>query len=402
MTRPRSKSLGPRVSLASAALISAVLAACSDSPAPQQRISPPAATTKPPSVEPAPHQAPETCYSPFEPAPGVPACLTCDAECRDLHRTDGGAQLPPPPREAPLAAGEIQHPQLADDGPRVIYAFSKIFWGDTVWDGASEPEAWRSLGLDLDGYEPTGPAFGVCHCQLVCGTKKSSIVGGVHGIDNAFGKGVLPILLGFVDAPSAEDAARIQRGERTLLLTLPELAAGNETHLHGELGWGESGILRDDGLREWQAVNPSATASLDGGYVNGDRWVSGRPTTIHLHMPFPGGSWDLPVHGARLTARIAPEGLMDGVISGIVSSKELAEVARQIAGSISSSLCSGSTFQGIREQLERASDITLDGKQDPARPCDGISFGIGFEAVRAAVAPGPAGVIELTHDCDGP
>ena len=39
----------------------------------------------------------------------------------------------------------------------------------------------------------------------------------------------------------------------------------------------------------------------------------------------------------------------------------------------------------IIEQVKRASDIMVDGTQDPTKTCDGISVGLGFEAQAGAL-----------------
>ena len=64
----------------------------------------------------------------------------------------------------------------------------------------------------------------------------------------------------------------------------------------------------------------------------------------------------------------------------------------KIAGTISTQLCGGSTLDTVKQTIRQASDILVDGTQDPSKPCDGVSIGIGFEAVKVTakgVAPDP-------------
>jgi hypothetical protein len=58
-----------------------------------------------------------------------------------------------------------------------------------------------------------------------------------------------------------------------------------------------------------------------------------------------------------------------------------------IAGAISSSLCNGSAFESVAQQLRQAAESLVDGTQDPNRDCDGISFGIGFDARLTTLGP---------------
>jgi hypothetical protein len=87
----------------------------------------------------------------------------------------------------------------------------------------------------------------------------------------------------------------------------------------------------------------------------------------------------------------------NGTLAGIVSTEDMVAsitwIAGRIAGRINTQLCSGSTLETIQQTIRQASDILVDGAQDPSKPCDGISIGVGFEAVKvvpSGVAPDPA------------
>jgi hypothetical protein len=69
-----------------------------------------------------------------------------------------------------------------------------------------------------------------------------------------------------------------------------------------------------------------------------------------------------------------------GVVSGIVPTQFFIAYLQSIAGSISTSLCNGSAFSSIAQQIEQASDIMQDGTNQPGVPCDAISVGLGFDA----------------------
>ena len=62
-----------------------------------------------------------------------------------------------------------------------------------------------------------------------------------------------------------------------------------------------------------------------------------------------------------------------------------AQSLRNAAARTSSSFCSGSTIEALLAQIRQAADILVDGSQDPAKACNGISIGIGFDAVPATI-----------------
>ena len=74
------------------------------------------------------------------------------------------------------------------------------------------------------------------------------------------------------------------------------------------------------------------------------------------------------------------------IASGVPTTGMVAWMKTQ-AGFVSTSLCSGSAFEAIALQLEQMSDIMVDGTSEPGQVCDGISLGIGFDAVAVHVGP---------------
>jgi hypothetical protein len=69
-----------------------------------------------------------------------------------------------------------------------------------------------------------------------------------------------------------------------------------------------------------------------------------------------------------------------GQLGGIVSTTELVAEMKLLAKNVSSSFCNEHFALGIIETIHQASDILLDGTQDPEKVCDGISLGMGFES----------------------
>ena len=65
---------------------------------------------------------------------------------------------------------------------------------------------------------------------------------------------------------------------------------------------------------------------------------------------------------------------------GLLPTQPFVAYLQKVAGSISTSLCSGSAFQSIAQQIEQAQDIMSDGSNQPGAACDAISIGMGFDA----------------------
>jgi hypothetical protein len=72
-----------------------------------------------------------------------------------------------------------------------------------------------------------------------------------------------------------------------------------------------------------------------------------------------------------------------GTLSGIARTQDVIAWVQLWSGTLSSSLCDGSsnTVMSLTSQFEQMSDIMADGTNEPGKQCDGISVGLGFDAV---------------------
>jgi hypothetical protein len=121
------------------------------------------------------------------------------------------------------------------------------------------------------------------------------------------------------------------------------------------------------------------------GYMNNRVWVSGAVSgRIIFPISFAGVVIGLPLDHAVLSMLVDPnnQSATSGVLGAVMPTEEFILVFKQAAGRISASLCSGSAFDSIAQQIRQANDILLDGTNHAGAPCAGISFGIGFEAKR--------------------
>jgi archaellum component FlaG (FlaF/FlaG flagellin family) len=76
-------------------------------------------------------------------------------------------------------------------------------------------------------------------------------------------------------------------------------------------------------------------------------------------------------------------------IAGTLITTELVSSLQSVVGNILTSLCSGSAFQSIAQQIEQASDIIIDPSSGAVsntsgQMCNGISIGLGFDATEIA------------------
>jgi hypothetical protein len=97
------------------------------------------------------------------------------------------------------------------------------------------------------------------------------------------------------------------------------------------------------------------------------------------------------VRQARVFADLVGTGVAaratQGVIVGVIATEDLLRELRTVAGLLDPSLCSGPTIESLEQQMRDASDIMTDGTNgDSNQTCDGISFGVGFDAVAGKLA----------------
>jgi hypothetical protein len=133
----------------------------------------------------------------------------------------------------------------------------------------------------------------------------------------------------------------------------------------------------------------STTLLFPNSSVTGNLWASGT-TAGTLLLPFyvPGFPISIMVRHARLSMQLDPnhKGATTGQLGGVLDTEEYIEAIRQAAGGFDPSLCQGATFESIATQIRQASDIMVDGTQDPLSTCNGISIGIGFKMKAAELS----------------
>jgi hypothetical protein len=104
---------------------------------------------------------------------------------------------------------------------------------------------------------------------------------------------------------------------------------------------------------------------------------------LDLHLPAGGNLGPpLPLSHVQLTMSVDPSNgsATGGVLSGVLSLDDAIAWAHQMGGWVSSSFCAYSAFDSITQLVRQAAAILHDGTNEPGRPCDGISIGLGFDA----------------------
>jgi hypothetical protein len=313
------------------------------------------------------------------------------AEC-DAFKTPPGEQVVPPAPKDDAAD--------PDAGPPLRHALSALRMGEKNASGVDDPEAWRELGFDLDGWATTPQQ--AYHCKpRAKGTKANIQQDGEGGIDNSFGKNVVNnILTSLFEDMTGQATLSVQSGATTTVLDLGKI--GDQPSYKGLLAgsYPVEGERTEDGkivkppAEDWSkytwrpftdALESDGTpvTKLKGAYLSDQVWVSGEPTTLRLQLAFEAGLIvPIQVYQARVKVDVSDrDSGKDGVVGGILATSELVENFKKLAGFIGTQFCGGSlVLDGLILEVERASDILLDGTQDPTRECDGISIGLGFQS----------------------
>ncbi|WP_437676662.1 hypothetical protein [Sorangium sp. So ce131] len=277
-------------------------------------------------------------------------------------------------------------------GAAVVVAINELFVGET------DAPPWRSLGFNLDGKISTAASEDLC--KPVDGGQPNLVFpDGDNGIDNSFGKHLLPLIKFFSATPSKDVTDGIQkRGHATLLMSIEGLGPEASyrplvTKLYA--GAQITPAPRWDGRDEWPVV-PQPRADRDEGdrsvtrfpesYVDDNTWFSGDMDgaggTIQLHLNVFGENLALTIRAARMTAELDADhkSARKGVIGGVIETEALVEEVRFLISRVAPRYCGDVAIEALVKQIRAASDIMKDGTQDHDKVCDGISVGLGFNA----------------------
>jgi hypothetical protein len=317
------------------------------------------------------------------------------------------------------------------------YAIHTLYMGDTDRTGVANASAWMAYGYNLDDRVTTKASTDVC--TLAAGASKTTQTDGNGGIDNSFGENILPIFITTAGSDFSQEINNaLDEGHLTYTFYVNGFddSAGNTTSAIGLTGiFLAGGNYADenngaapawDTTTRWPIlptlmngcspttgcgagcvygsaagacpVNPvtAATVRFPSAYQAGGTFVNSASPSVGLPLSL-GAFLPLDVRAAIVTFQPkAPGSVTNGTIAGVLVTTELVTALQAMAGNISTSLCSGSAFQSIAQQIEQASDIVVDLTSGAVSNfagtgCNAISIGLGFEGTEIA-APTPSSI----------
>jgi len=277
--------------------------------------------------------------------------------------------------------------------------------GDTLPNGNPSATAWKQYGFNIDGKVSTGQSLDLC--KPAAGANPNAVYpDGDNGIDNSFGKNTLPIMTSLASDFSSQVNDAIAQGRFTLDLRIQGITPGQTGTFATQL---YSAAMQNGSVPSWlggdvwpirsdcliggdpstpKTVFPGATVSLD---AAGARvWQSASFGDLDLRLVSQGFEVNLSIKHAQIMMTLSDDNLhaTSGMIGGVLDTEAFIKELAKVAGSFDPSLCPPSaTFESIAQQVRQASDILMDGSQDPSQTCNGISIGLGFDADGAIVGP---------------
>jgi len=321
--------------------------------------------------------------------------------------SDAGVVPPEPPGASAPAGGST------------MLAISRLYYGDTDRDGNPSADAWKQYGLDIDGKVTSTCSVDVC--KPVGGAPTSIQLDGDDGIDNSFGANALSLIQLLDGKLPAEGDQSLAEGDATMLVQLDGTGQGaSYAPFPGALlraastlsppRWDGTDVRDVDTLSLAGGSLSHPLASISGGYMSQRTWV-GTPSTatayLDLHFTIDGYPLPpVPIEHVRMVVKVGtdPASTSSGTLAGVIRTSDAAAWTRLWASAAGDSLCAGSAGQAFVTQVEQMSDIMADGSNGPGQTCDGISVGLGFDAV--AVKLGEAKVVQAPPSpalvaCDG-
>jgi hypothetical protein len=328
---------------------------------------------------------------------GADAGVVPDASSGDAAIDDGGIGSDAGTSDSgPSDSGPLDAGCPATD---TVLAIRLLQWGE----GSSGE--WRGYGFDLDGLSSTASSTDVCRPNSG-GSTSAAYPDGNAGIDNSFGKNVLPTILS-IDPTFTSDAQNsLDHGDFTTLLELLCLPPTGDVPVLGARLFDAS--PRDtvplwDGTDVW-SVDPwllsdptdsaSTTLLFPASSVTGATFDAGTRGTFVLSVPIRSATGStfmrLTFHAARVTMTLSGDrtSATSGRLGGVLDTEELVAEVEKVGAILG--VCGSSLLDSLLTSIRQASDILADGTQDPSRTCDGISIGLAFEmapAQRGDVGP---------------
>ncbi len=330
---------------------------------------------------------------------GLDAPIDAPPDAPPSDAPDGGAEEPP----ARVPARPAGPAEPSGTGKTLWLVVDHFYLGQDDPEGGLAKDPWRKVGLDLDQVCTTEKLAreNIGTCRRNAEAAQDVLTDGDGCRDNNFGSHVVKLVGSFDASFEKKSNALVAKGSTTWLLKLEDLDDGSDDpYVAGKLykaaTWADYGTTtpKFDGT-DVRDVDATSVDDFDlekpkvvfpKGYLAGDTWVSGEPSTFEANVPIQGLSVVMPLVAGLVSMQLdeAHTKVVRGVIGGAIAATTLESVVRPIADQ--AGLCPGDAlYDSLLRNIMRTVDVAVGvpGLQSPALPCDGLSIGIGFSMVQA-------------------
>jgi hypothetical protein len=271
-----------------------------------------------------------------------------------------------------------------------VFAASKLYFGEG-YNGQ-----WKKMGFNVDGKVSTANSTDLC-IPSANADPATPYPDGDQGIDNSFGKNLLPLILGLYPTWVTDINNGIGAGTFTALIKVECMPkTGDAPVLTSKLFGGTTlgSKPKWDGTDQWP-VEPglladpkdplSTTIVFEKSSITGDLWDSGTGVTFILAVPLATNTGKttikLTLYNAHMTMKLSPDRktATEGMIGGVLNTEELVAEIKKVGNMLNA--CG--LVDTLVTQVRQASDIMSDGTEDPKQTCDGITMGLAFEMTEA-------------------
>lgn len=278
--------------------------------------------------------------------------------------------------------------------------------------GPGNSGEWKKIGLNVDGLVSTAGSTDVCQPNSG-GSASTAYPDGENGIDNSFGKNLLPIILSVYPLWPDDVNNFLTVGEFNALLKMYCLPPTGDvgamtTKLFGGTKLGST--PKYDGTDMWPVApelladpgDPeSSTITFPQSSVTGNAFDTGKNQKVIFTIPMnymgKSTSIKLTLYGAQLKFNLSADrkSATGGVVGGALDTEEFLDQIQKLRWLFDQ--CDQAVFDNVILAVRQSSDIMSDGTQDPAQTCNGISIGIAFELKEVQIGTvGPPAEIGMT------
>ncbi|UQA60576.1 hypothetical protein [Polyangium aurulentum] len=284
--------------------------------------------------------------------------------------------------------GEVSCPSMEG----TVLAVKQLYFGE------GNSGEWKKVGYNLDNKVSTGSSDDVCQPNAG-GSPQTAFPDGDEGIDNSFGKNLLPTILSLYPMWVKDINNGIMNGNFTALVKLMCLPPSGDVPQFTTKLFGATKLAmapKWDGTDKWPVepghlsdpMDPeSSSITFPNSSVIGATFDAGKNGTFILSVPIKTASKStsikLTLYSAQMKMTLADDrkSATAGMIGGVLNTEEFVAEIKKVGDLLG--LCGNPLFDNLVTQVRQASDIMDDGTQDPGKTCNGISMGLGFEMVEA-------------------